>query len=271
MAAYMSADAVRKAGGSGNAAKLPNEDPAASDMVDTTAAVSRLVDTLEGLPTEPPSLYMDLEGVNLSRHGTISILQIYVLSSRRTFLVDVHTLGDLCFSTRGQSGRTLKDILEAEDIPKVFFDVRNDSDALYSHFNIDLAGIQDLQLMELAARTFSRRFVSGLSKCIEKDAPLSASQRLAWKQVKEKGLDIFDPQRGGGYEVFNKRPLPKNIVLYCIQDVAILPRLWTHYNGRLTPAWKRKVLETSKQRVKLSQSPDYDSQGRQKALAPQGW
>jgi len=32
-------------------------------------------------------------------------------------------------------------ILESPDIPKVFFDVRNDSDALYSHFDVSLAGV----------------------------------------------------------------------------------------------------------------------------------
>jgi hypothetical protein len=36
------------------------------------------------------------------------------------------------FSTAGTNGQTLKTILESETIPKVFFDVRNDSDALYS-------------------------------------------------------------------------------------------------------------------------------------------
>jgi exonuclease 3'-5' domain-containing protein 1 len=59
-------------------------------------------------------------------------------------LVDIYTLGDKAFPTIGAGGRTLKGILESDSIPKVFFDVRNDSDALFSHFQIRLAGIHDL-------------------------------------------------------------------------------------------------------------------------------
>ena len=87
------------------------------------------MDALDGQPTTPPSLYIDLEGINLSRNGSISILQVFVSSSRRTYLVDIHTLRNKAFSTPGTNGCTLKDILESDVIPKVFFDVRNDSDA----------------------------------------------------------------------------------------------------------------------------------------------
>ena len=42
------------------------------------------------------------------------------------------------------------------------------SDSLYSHFHISLAGVQDIQLLENAARPFNRRCV----KCVEKDATM---------------------------------------------------------------------------------------------------
>jgi exonuclease 3'-5' domain-containing protein 1 len=129
-----------------------------SGLIDTTASLSILVDILYRQPTTPPSLFIDLEGVKLSRHGTISILQIFVRPTKRAYLVDVHTLQHLTFSTRAATGHTLKEILESDTIPKVFFDVRNDSDALYSLFQISLAGIQDLQLMELATRRFGRKY-----------------------------------------------------------------------------------------------------------------
>ncbi|KAL6406080.1 uncharacterized protein AUP68_10641 [Ilyonectria robusta] len=103
-------------------------------FVDNTAALSKMVDSLDGLPTVLPSMFIDLEGVNLSRHGTVSILQIYILPAKCTYLIDVYTLRHECFSTPGENGRTLKEILESELIPKVFFDVRNDSDALHAHF-----------------------------------------------------------------------------------------------------------------------------------------
>uniref|UniRef100_A0A8H7N072 3'-5' exonuclease domain-containing protein n=1 Tax=Bionectria ochroleuca TaxID=29856 RepID=A0A8H7N072_BIOOC len=242
-----------------------------SDLIDTTSALSNVLDALDGLPTQPPSLYIDLEGENLSREGTVSILQLYVLPTKRTYLIDIHTLRNESFTAYGSSGRTLKEILESPDIPKVFFDVRNDSDALYSHFNIHLAGIQDLQLMELATRTFARRHVNGLAKCIERDGRLSVTESNDWKECKEKGVRLFAPEHGGSYKVFNERPLPKEIVRYCIQDVHFLPRLWTFYNRKLTSKWWQRVKVASTERVAQSQSTSYVGHGRQKALAPAGW
>ncbi|KAK2590966.1 hypothetical protein QQS21_011345 [Conoideocrella luteorostrata] len=254
--------------GSSSRAHLSETPP---KVIDSQADMSELVDTLQGLPIEPPSLYIDLEGINLSRQGTIAILQVFVRPSGQTYLIDVKELQDKSFSTRGEKGLTFKDILESESIPKVFFDVRNDSDALYSHFKIHLGGIQDLQLMELATRTFSRRCVNGLSKCIERDAPFSYTERNAWMQSKERGLRLFAPERGGSYEVFTQRPLPDDIIYYCANDVQVLPRLWTQYNKKLTSVWKEKVWDASRDRVKLSQSPTFDGKGRHMALGPKGW
>ncbi|KAJ4307242.1 hypothetical protein N0V88_000623 [Collariella sp. IMI 366227] len=142
---------------------------------------------LTSLPTSPPSLYLDLEGVNLSRHGTISILQIY-----------------------------------SDTVPKVFFDVRNDSDALFAHFGVRLSGVRDLQLMELAARSPGepRRLVSGLAKCIDRHAGLGLAERREWMAGKE-----------AGYEVFEERPLREEVRAYCVQDVKVLPMLWRRYEA----------------------------------------
>lgn len=201
-------------------------------MVSTDAGIADLIELLEGVPADPPSLFVDLEGVNLSRHGTISLLQIYAVPQKQTHLVDMHTLKERAFSQPSVNGTTLGDILESPLIPKVFFDVRNDSDALYSHFGIKLAGVQDLQLMELATRSFPKRRVNGLARCIENDAPMTAAERQSWKATKQKRVDLFAPERGGSYEVFNVRPLAKDIIQYCVEDVRLLPRLWEKYSSR---------------------------------------
>ncbi|CZT53177.1 uncharacterized protein RSE6_14640 [Rhynchosporium secalis] len=209
-------------------------------LVDTSGTIAILVEALAKLPTIPPSLFLDLEGANLSRHGSPSILQIHVSPAGQTFLIDINTLGNEAFTTPGTSGQTLKTILESTSIPKVFFDVRNDSDALFSHYGINLACIHDLQLMELASRDFGRKFVSGLAKCIVTDLSLTASERKTCKETKEKGLNFFAPERGGSYEVFNLRPLPEAVSLYCIQDVHFMPRLWKLYNSKLRQLGRRK-------------------------------
>lgn len=166
------------------------------NFIDTDTALSSVLDTLDSLPTHPPSIYIDLEGEKLSRHGTISIMQIHVRPTSRTYLIDLHVLRQQAFDVCGSSGQTLESILESRVIPKVFFDVRNDSDALYKHFSICLAGIQDLQLMELATRSFGRKHVNGLAKCVERDGRLSATESLRWKDCKEKGVRLFAPERG---------------------------------------------------------------------------
>lgn len=247
------------------------EESLPGEVIDTCTAVTMLVDTLMDLPISPPSLYVDLEGVQLSRQGTISILQVFALPLNRTFLVDIHTLKEKAFSSAGTKGQTLRRILESDTIPKAFFDVRNDSDALYSHFNIELSCIHDIQLMELATRTFSRRRVNGLTKCIERDAPMTIEERTAWSVAKEKGVRLFAPERGGTYEVFNTRPLPKEIMDYCVQDVQFLPKLWSHYSPKLTRKWSQKLVQATRDRVALSQAASYNGHGCHKTLAPEGW
>jgi len=135
------------------------------EFIDSVELVTAVVKNLIGLPTTPPSLYIDLEGVNLSRQGSISILQIHVAPKNKSYLIDIHGLGSKAFDT-GERDYTLRSVLQSASIPKVFFDVRNDSDALFSHFGMALAGIVDLQVMEYASRTFRKKFVNGLSKCI---------------------------------------------------------------------------------------------------------
>ncbi|TGJ84814.1 hypothetical protein E0Z10_g3982 [Xylaria hypoxylon] len=241
-------------------------------VLDNIAAISSLVDKLSGLPSMPPSIYIDLEGVNLSRHGTISILQIHVRTTSQNYLLDIKTLGKAAFLTPGtRTLSTLKSILESSSIPKVFFDVRRDSDALYSHYGIQLQGIQDLQLMELATRTHGRTFISGLKKCIEKDMPMTSTEKRHWLMTKEEGLKLFDPEKGGSYEVFNQRPLPEKIRVYCVQDVHYLPCLWDVYNRKLTASWKTRVQRATDDRVAQSQTQDFNPKSPHMARAPEGW
>lgn len=135
-------------------------------IVSNVSQMTALLDSisLAGSTISLPCLYFDVEGVNLSRHGSVSIIELHYqpLSGPQdchTYLIDVHTLGFLAFSTPSAAGVSLKSVLECPKTPKVFFDVRTDSDALYAQFGIRLAGIIDLQLMEVASR----------SKCVTSD------------------------------------------------------------------------------------------------------
>lgn len=87
---------------------------APSTIVDSVELMTSFLDTLVDLPTAPPSLYLDLEGVNLCRHGTLTIMQLFVAPQNHAYLIDVYVLGEAAFSTKGANGQTFKDILESK-------------------------------------------------------------------------------------------------------------------------------------------------------------
>ena len=237
-------------------------------LVDSEPAVVYLIDCLDHLPTQPPSLYLDIEGVRLSRQGSISLIQLFVCPRQHIYLIDVFVLKEAAFSTANGLGTTFGSILESAQVPKVFFDVRHDSDALFAHFQISLECVHDLQLLELATCPYLRERVSGLGACIERDAQLPRKAVAVWKATKQKGLSRFSPEHGGSYEVFNSRPMPQDIVDYCTQDVAYLPTLWKVYNRRISPKWMKKVMHESRERIVASQQASYELTGRERILSP---
>ncbi|KAF2218186.1 ribonuclease H-like domain-containing protein, partial [Elsinoe ampelina] len=239
--------------------------------IDSTTALAQFLDGLGECDGQPPRFYMDCEGNNLSRQGTLSLLTILLEPENEVHLIDVTTLGRLAFTTPGKDGRTLQAILESSKIVKVFFDIRNDSDALYSLHGIRVQGIEDIQLMELASRSGAKRTVNGLARCIQQATSIGWKERSDWKLVKEKGQKLFDPARGGGYHVFDKRPLSEEITSYCTQDVAFMPILRRAYRRDLCDAWWREIERETQARVQLSQSRSYQGKGRHMAEGPPRW
>ena len=175
-------------------------------------------------------MVLDLEGNNLSRHGSLSLVTILVAPRKKVYLVDVTTLTHDAFDSAGSDGSTLRSILESSE---VFFDIRHDFDALFSLYGVRVQGIEDLHLMELALRNFNRRHINGLAKCIERDSRLGFAEKRAWQRTKEKGRELFDPDRGGSYAMFHLRPLSPAMTKYCVQDVVHMPHLRDVYRAKL--------------------------------------
>ncbi|KAM0209933.1 hypothetical protein ACHAQD_010953 [Fusarium lateritium] len=238
--------------------------------VDTEAAISELVYTLDCYRRDSPAIFIDIREVGRSRKRTISVIQLYDAVEHVAYLIDVLTLGEKCFTAPAKDDWTLKDILEDKGIRKVFFDVREDSHALYTHHDIVLGGVHDLQLMELATRSHCRGYVSDLSTCIRREASTSEEDMSSWTEIEEKSLQLFGPKWGDS-EIFNQRPLPEDIRLRCAQNVQLLSHLYTRYRSRLTPEWKRSMVSASADRVQLSQSADFNGRGIYMAVAPKGW
>jgi len=248
-------------------------------FVNSTETVERALHLLTR--SVDSTLYIDLEGINLSRNGSISLLTIFVESLNTTALFDIHTLRASAFTTpyiNLQGVYTLKSILENPNIKKAFFDVRNDSDALFTHYGIALQGIIDLQLHELACRpgdVYHKRFVSGLSRCIQNDLSLSTLHKREWQSCKDAGCKLFAPEKGGRYEVFNERPLRKELETYCVSDVTLLPALQGVYQKRMDglpvtsrAKWRLRIESATLERVKESHSQGYVPNGRHKAKGP---
>ncbi len=198
-------------------------------------------------------------------------MTILVKSKTAVYLIDVTTLQQDAFETSDPDGRSLRAILECRNTTKVFFDIRRDSDALYSLYGVRVSGIEDLQLMELASRVPPRRYLNGLAKCVERDCTLGFSDRQAWQRVKDNGLGLFSPSRGGSYSVFDQRPMAPEIMKYCVQDVTLMPHLREIYRPRLCDAWWRKIEAGTQARIQLSQSADFDPNGAHMAEGPREW
>ncbi|EJT68752.1 hypothetical protein GGTG_13682 [Gaeumannomyces tritici R3-111a-1] len=213
-----------------------------------------------------PTTTVDLEGRNLSRNGTLDILTALVRPTKKTSLIDVHTLGDAAFTTANGAGRTLKGILEDPDVPKYFWDVRNDANALWSHHRVRLAGVTDVQLLENAARRGNKTRLWGLSAAVERH--LNPPQELLspWLQNKKEIAGLMR----AGEDVFSCRPLTDRIVWYCAGDVAHLPALRGLYAGRLNARRLERVRVESVRRVDEACGPDYEPQSEDKTFGPWG-
>ncbi|KAI4923282.1 hypothetical protein J4E85_008319 [Alternaria conjuncta] len=254
------------------------------EIIDTPQAIVKLVDQLISIhearneSLDPPIMHISLEGVNLCRNGTVSILTLLLHespSSQQTYLIDVHSLGAQTFSTAGANGKTLKHILQDEKMPKVFFDVRIASAGLFAHYCVALEGVQDVQLMDSAAveTTESREYLSWLAACVKYNKIISYYHYTTWSRDREAGEQLFRPELGGSYDVFNQRPLPDDIIKYCVGSVECLPKLRNELWGarRLGARrldWRDMVQDETDRRVVYSHAADYQPGGTDWVLAP---
>jgi exonuclease 3'-5' domain-containing protein 1 len=235
-------------------------------FIDTEEGLADLLTDILSLRQKEARLYIDLEGDNLCRHGTISVLQIYISQYDKAYLVDVHTLGKKTFeisvnSPGSAKAATLRDVFEDVTYTKVLFDLRNDSDALFGLYRVRLRGVQDVQLM--ACHTLGAHRLPGLQRCIRKDAGLDAKTREDWENTKTYGKRCF---LGGDYSQFAVRPMDEWLQNYCANDVRWLPQLRQKYWQPLSAYEKKMVIFETEFRVKQSQAAVYQKHG---ALGPE--
>lgn len=67
--------------------------------------------------------------------------------------------------------RACSSLLSNRSLPKLFYDVRSATDALFHQFGVTLDGVTDLQITEVAVRRFAHggvRFVAPLVAAVER-------------------------------------------------------------------------------------------------------
>ena len=243
-------------------------------LVDDEESLADFLSTIGKVDDYIVDIFADTEGENrLGKEFNINGITIKMVSEDQRWLIDPKALGDRIFNTPAKTGkkRTLAEIFESKKIPKVWFDVRADSNAIHGHYNIRMGGVIDLQVMEMATRGSCPSRRPGLDRCIQdflQDLP--AGVKETWMARKQAGkLICSGPER---YGVFNQRPLPRALEEYAINDVELMPELFNYlsiHRGMCDDEEKmRLTLEVSEAMVELSVSPDYRSQNPDNKYGP---
>jgi len=193
------------------------------------------VDTFDAMEIEIKKLLaskyisVDIEGINLCRDGTISLIQISSCLNTYTpvIIFDITKLQKQAF----QSGKyNLKSLLENKEITKLFWDVRMDCDALNHIYNVTPEKVLDVQIVFMKAfmnyYAKTNKFLVGLSKAIKILDLNSESEREVSEEIKLRGKSIFAPERGGDIKVWEQRPLLEDLLIYAAEDVKNLYKIF---------------------------------------------
>ncbi|RMD39592.1 hypothetical protein DV735_g5531, partial [Chaetothyriales sp. CBS 134920] len=224
-------------------------------VVETEDGIQHLIDQLgEYLPTNPVSLYLNCEGIDIGQGGSTGLgsierLVLFVAPQSTVYVINLAKLGPFtAFSTPGTSGggqqtTTLRSILESAHVPKAMFDVRRacaalsclkmDNSSCSAAMSIAPQNVHDVQLMELATRALSKpkRYLASWNECVltDGDGSVKSASELPARQPVPL---LFDPR------LFQ------------------LPVLWANYHAKLATKseafWVYMVRKAIKERVQKS-------------------
>merc|ERR1719414_1410912 len=236
------------------------------NLIDSYGGLMKLLSHLEeicqhGMDKTATALAVDFEGVKLCRHGALCLVQITCSDDPRlVYVLDVHVLGKRAFALQTPQGTSMKGVLEEQLIRKVWFDPRNDVDALYHQFGILPQGIFDLQLAEVADRRnrgLNVHYVQGLYKCLTLCPALEQEQKVFAERINTLGKSLFEPHNGGDYEIFQHRPLNPVILVYAAHDSRYMLVLYEQYVSAIGSSWVSRVQRAADQRGRWCFSPEF--------------
>jgi exonuclease 3'-5' domain-containing protein 1 len=210
---------------------------------------------------------VDFEGIDLSKDGRVCLGQFHVAETTDVYIVDFIKISNpFTFCDSG-----LGDLMKSFDYVKVFFDPRNDMDAICNQFNAQVNNVICLQLSEVAFRRYSRKltvkFIMGLGKVMDNYIKFNSNKKVI-TEIKTNGKFLFYPEHGGSFDRFLERPLQTNIVEYCVVDVFYFDQLLAILYNPLGPNVKQRVLAESTKRLVDYQTSGYKPTSSDKKYAP---
>ncbi|KAK6372577.1 hypothetical protein LTR64_004495 [Lithohypha guttulata] len=229
------------------------EHEASHTNVTTKNGVRKMLTELVKLPADGQSMVLsfDCEGDNLGRNGTTCYLQIRDNVAERIYLVDLLTLGQKAWFTPAQgSATTLQDIFQNPKLVKLIFDVRSDSDALYNHYGIKLAGVLDVQYLKMLCYRYYCDRRPGYNRTMIDSDCLDNDQETEFARYKQYPF-------GRDYSRFMDRPLPPILKLYAVNDVRFLHVLAAHLKEHLTAKGLDFAYEWTDKEIKWTWEEDY--------------
>ncbi|USW48083.1 Putative 3'-5' exonuclease domain, ribonuclease H-like superfamily [Septoria linicola] len=250
------------------------------EIIDEVDGVSGMVDACveEVLAKadvhDGPDLYMDCEGQNLGREGTLTHINIYLPRRNKAFILDIDQLGGTAFDIKGTTHETtLTKVLQDWSIKKAIFDCRSDSDVLFAHHKIALDGVIDLQLLEIATSRTRKNAqkLNSLSSCIGR-LNMQKSARDHVLEIKERGKEAM--KQGNP---FHERPLSKLMIEYSIGDLLLMPALYQYFTSRpgWNEEWAAREQHATTERLEVSRAPDFREREKAGLIsmkdAPEEW
>ena len=215
-------------------------------VIDASNAESELEPCVEALK-QAEYIAVDCEGVRMSRTGPVTVLQC--ATRDRLYLIDVQSLGEMCFGDRGAGG--VRDVLESKDVPiKLMFDCRMDSDALFHQFDVRLENVMDAQVLDVATRRSLGKMidrVSGIATCT--GTYLTSVETAVAADLKVRVKKLYAAEES---TLWAERPMMDDVRRYAALDVWLLIKLYEKMMFDLrddTDDWVARAFKESARRV----------------------
>jgi len=214
-------------------------DSASSKAIDAEGVIATEAALLQavGRLSKEVILFLDCEGADLSKgswlngalqveagingiHGRLCLIQIGTASGE-VYAIDIFELGLRAFDLG------LRQLLENPAIMKVAHDFRQDSDALWHQFMVSPKNLFDTQLCDVLIRRLKgmrTTYVCGSAKLATNHGIEAQTIPGYGLLTQERKLEIHE-RFAQDRHLWERRPLPEDMVIYAKADVLPLPSL----------------------------------------------